>query len=206
MFSPKLKRYSKDFEYSYSFGIYPTLGLLRFKKEKVLKVLFKSEVGRNEKEIEEIKKICEKENIPFEVNDRAIEKIAYRENTYVIGIFTKYIEELSKDSDHIVLVNPRNMGNVGTIIRTMKGFNFNDLALIRPAVDVFDPKVVSSTTGVIFQTRVKYFNSIEEYIGEEVDHNLYTFILNGKENIKDVEFITPFSLIQRNEGDGLPGE
>jgi TrmH family RNA methyltransferase len=206
MLLPKLKRYNKDFKYSYSFGIYPTLGLLKFKKEKVLKVLFKSEVGSNEKEIEEIKGLCEKEGIPFEINDRAIEKIAYKENTYVIGIFNKYEEELSKDGDHIVLVNPRNMGNVGTIIRTMKGFNFNDLALIKPAVDVFDPKVVSSTTGVMFQTRVEYFNSIEEYIGEYGDHNLYTFMLKGKKNIKDVKFNTPFSLIQGNEADGLPEE
>jgi len=206
MFLPKLKRYNKDFEYSYSFGIYPTLGLLKFKKEKVLKVLFKSEVGSNREEIEEIKEICEKENIPFEVNDRAVEKIAYKENTYVIGIFTKYEEELGKNGDHIVLVNPRNMGNVGTIIRTMKGFDLNDLALIRPAVDVFDPKVISSTTGVIFQTRVKYFNSIEEYVGKYRDHNLYTFMLNGKENIKDVKFVSPFSLIQGNEAEGLPEE
>ena len=202
---PKLKKYSKDFEISYSFGIYPTLGLLKFKKEKVLKVLFKSDVSEKDMGVlEEIRGICEEGEIPFEINDRLIEKIAYKENTYVVGIFEKYTEELSKSGDHIVLVNPRNMGNIGTIIRTMKGFDFNDLALIRPAADIFDPKVISSTMGSLFQIRFKYFNTIEEYIGEYGDHNLYTFMLDGKENIKDVKFNTPFSLIQGNESEGLP--
>jgi len=202
---PKLKRYNKDFEYAYSFGIYPTLDLLKFKKEKVLKVLFKSEVSSKDMErLKEIRGICEEWNIPFEVNDRGIDRIAYKENTYVVGVFEKYKEDLSKNRDHIVLVNPRNMGNVGTIIRTMKGFNFNDLALIRPAADIFDPKVISSTMGAIFQISFKYFNTIEEYIGEYKDHNMYSFMLNGKENIKDVKFNTPFSLIQGNESEGLP--
>jgi len=200
---PRLKRYNKDFEYSYSFGTYPTLDLLKFKREKVLKVLFKSEISDDSRVVEEIKDVCIKENIPFEVNDRVIERIAFKENTYVVGVFEKYTEELSKDGDHIVLVNPKNMGNIGTIVRTMKGFNFNDLALIRPAADIFDPKVVRSTMGALFQIRFKYFNSIEEYIGEYSNHNLYTFMLNGKENIKDVVFNSPFSLIQGNESEGL---
>jgi TrmH family RNA methyltransferase len=201
---PRLKRYQKDFEYSYSFGIYPTLDLLKFRKEKVLKVLFKTDISTESKGAEEIKEICNKEGIPFEVNDRAIERIAYKGNTYVIGIFEKYSEDLSKEGDHVVLVNPRNMGNVGTIIRTMKGFNFNDLAIIKPAADIFDPKVVRSTMGALFQIRFKYFNTIEEYVREYGEHNLYSFMLNGKENIKDVEFNSPFSLIQGNEAEGLP--
>jgi TrmH family RNA methyltransferase len=201
---PRLKRYNKDFEYSYSFGTYPTLDLLKFKKEKVLKVLFKSDISENSSVVEEIMNICKEGDIPFEINDRAIDRIAYKENTYVIGIFEKYTEDLSRNGDHIVLVNPRNMGNIGTVIRTMKGFNFNDLALIKPAADIFDPKVVRSTMGAIFQIRFRYFNTIEEYINEYENHNLYTFMLNGKESIKDVVFDSPFSLIQGNESEGLP--
>ena len=201
---PKLKRYNKDFEYSYSFGTYPTLDLLKFKKERVLKVLFNSDASSDSRVVEEIKNMCENGNIPFEVNDRAIGRIAFKENTYVVGIFEKYTEELSKEGDHIVLVNPKNMGNIGTIIRTMKGFDFNDLALIRPAADVFDPKVVRSTMGAVFQIRFEYFNTIEEYIEGYGNHNLYTFMLNGKESIKDVKFNSPFSLVQGNESEGLP--
>jgi RNA methyltransferase, TrmH family len=204
MIEPRLKRYSKDFEYSYSFGVYPTKDLIKYRPESVLKVLVSSDVSENDKgDVEDIVSWCEEKGVPFSVNDRAIEKIAYKENTYVIGIFQKYEEGLDKNEDHLVLVEPRNMGNIGTIIRTMKGFNFNNLAIVRPAVDIFDPKVVRSTMGALFQIKFKYFDSIEEYIEGYGDHNVYTFMLNGKKEIRDVVFNSPFTLIHGNESKGL---
>jgi len=201
---PKLKRYQKDFEYSYSFGVNPTLDLIKYRGEQVLKVLLKKEVSENDREdVNRIEEWCKENGVPVSFNERAIERIAYKENTYVIGIFKKYTEDLDPEGDHVVLVEPRNMGNVGTIIRTMKGFKFNDLALIGPSVDVFDPKVVRSTMGALFNIRFKYFNTIEEYMGEYGDHNMYTFMLKGKKSIKDVKFNTPFALVHGNESRGL---
>ncbi len=72
--------------------------------------------------------------------------------------------ELEREKNHIVLVEPRNMGNAGTIIRTMLGFGYKNLALIEPAVDVFDPKVVRSTMGALFRINFEYFQTWEEYI------------------------------------------
>jgi RNA methyltransferase, TrmH family len=203
MIMPKLKKYQKKFFHSYAFGIYPTLDLLNYRKEKVLKVLLMEEVS-DSKGIKEIVKICERENIPIEVNKRGIEKIAVKENTYVVGVFEKYQEVLEKSKDHIVLVEPRNMGNVGTIIRTMLGFEFKNLAFIGPSVDVFDPKVVRSTMGAVFRIRFDYFDSIEEYLRGFPESNIYTFMLDGAVNIKEIEFKKPMSLIHGNEGKGLP--
>ena len=118
---PKLKRYQKKFNFSYAFGAYPVLDLLKFQKEKVLKILVKKE-GLKSDGISEILDICKRENIPFEENDKLIDRIAYKENTYVVGVFEKYEEELESEKNHIVLVNPSNTGNLGTIIRTMVGF------------------------------------------------------------------------------------
>jgi len=59
--------------------------------------------------------------------------------------------ELEKEENHIVLVEPRNMGNVGTIIRTMLGFGYRNLVMIGPAVDIFDPMVIRSTMGALFK-------------------------------------------------------
>lgn len=199
---PKLKRYQKKYSYSYSFGAYPTLDLLKYKKESVLKVLLREEDYESEG-IAEVVDICKRENIPLEVNSRSIEKIAFKENTYVVGVFQKYYLDLEKNSNHIVLVEPGNMGNVGTIIRTMLGFDFKDLAIIKPGVDIFDPKVVRSTMGAIFRINFEYFNTIEEYLEKNKDMNTYLFMLEGASNIQDVEFKEPMSLIYGNEGKGL---
>lgn len=202
IFLPKLKRYQKKFDFSYSFGAYPTLDLLEYHKEKVLKVLVKED-GLKSDGVSEILDFCKNENILFEENSRAIEKIAYKENTYVVGIFKKYECSLSSEGNHVVLVEPSNMGNLGTIIRTMLGFDFKDLAIIRPGVDIFDPMVVRSTMGAIFHINFEYFNSIEEYLERFPNHTMYPFMLDGAKDIREVEFVYPISFIQGNEGRGL---
>jgi TrmH family RNA methyltransferase len=199
---PKLKRYQKKFNFSYAFGAYPVLDLLKFQKEKVLKVFVKRE-GLSSDGINEIIEICKRESIPFEENNFVIDKVAYKENTYVVAVFEKYEEELEMDNNHIVLVNPSNTGNLGTIIRTMVGFGFKNLAIIKPGVDIFDPMVVRSTMGALFRVHFKYFESIRAYTEAYKGHNMYPFMLDGGKNILDVEFKEPFSFIQGNEGKGL---
>ena len=49
------------------------------------------------------------------------------------------------------------MGNLGTIMRTMVGFGMEDLAIIRPGVDAYDPKVIRASMGSIFHLRFAYF-------------------------------------------------
>lgn len=199
---PKLKRYQKKFNFSYAFGAYPVLDLLKFQKEKVLKIFVKRE-GLGSDGINEIIEICKRESIPFEENNFVIDKVAYKENTYVVAVFEKYEEELEVDNNHIVLVNPSNTGNLGTIIRTMVGFGFKNLAIIKPGVDIFDPMVVRSTMGALFRVHFKYFESIRAYTEAYKGHNMYPFMLDGGKNILDVEFKEPFSFIQGNEGKGL---
>ena len=43
-----------------------------------------------------------------------------KSNCYAIGVFKTFYEPLQK-GNHIVLVNPMDMGNMGTIMRTMLG-------------------------------------------------------------------------------------
>ena len=202
MLSPKIKRYQKDFEYSYAFGAYPVIELLKFHPKSVLEVLFKEDSFKDGN-IPVIQEECEKRNIPTQINNRLIDKISVKENTYVVGIFEKYTSKIKEGENHIVLANPSNTGNLGTILRTMLGFNFKNLAIIKPAVDMFDPLVVRASMGAIFSINFEYFNSIEEYISKFSTHHLYPFMLNGKSSIENVKFVKPYSIIHGNESKGL---
>ena len=202
MFEPKLKKYQKKFDYSYALGTYPTIDLLRYKCEHLLKVLIKSKVDESEG-VEEVLALCKENGIKAEVQDRAIEKISVKENTYVVGVFKKYDYKLDMDANHLVLVEPRNMGNLGTIIRTMLAFDFKNLAIIKPAADIFDPTVVRSTMGAVFQINFEYFEDIQEYTEKYGKRNMYTFMLDGAEDIRNVKFEEPFSMVQGNESKGL---
>lgn len=202
MYLPKIKRYQKKFEYSYAFGAYPVLDLLNNYPDLVFEILLKSDTDESEG-ISEIKNICEEKGIKYEYADRLIGKIAVKENTYVVGVFKKYESKLESVSNHLLLVNPSNMGNVGTIIRTMLGFNFKDLAIIKPSVDIFDPLVIRSTMGALFNIRFEEFESIEEYMKKYPERNLYPFMLDGAKDIKEIEFKEPFTIIHGNESKGL---
>ena len=205
MYLPKIKRYQKKFEYSYAFGAYPVIDLLKYKAENVYQVLLKKDTEGSEG-IEEVLKLCTEKDIPFEYADRAIEKISVKENTYVVAVFKKYVSKLQEGEDHIVLVNPSNQGNLGTIIRTMLGFGFKNLGIVKPAVDIFDPMVVRSTMGSLFNINFEYFNSFQEYSSKYSNYNLYPFMLDGAKDIREVELKKPFTVVHGNESTGLPEE
>jgi len=202
---PRLKRYQKKYDYSYAFGPYPTMDLINNQKEHLIKVLAKAKRDNSEG-VNEVFDLCEELHIPIEIADRAIDKIATKENTYVLGIFKKYDSVLDPKENHLVLVEPRNMGNLGTIIRTMLGFDVTNLAIIRPATDIFDPMVISSTMGAIFHINFEYFESIQEYMSKYSRRNIYTFMIDGAKDLREVEFEEPFSMVQGNESKGLPKE
>ena len=201
----KVKRYQKKFDYSYAFGTYPVIDLLKYHKDSVIKVLKKS-ITDDSEGVREVEALCNELGIRVEVADRAIEKIAFKENTYVVGVFEKYECELDLDANHLVLVEPRNMGNVGTIIRTMLGFNYKNLVLVGNSADIFDPKVVRSTMGAIFRVNFKYYETIQEYMSDFSNHSYYPFMLDGAKDIRTVEFKEPYSMIQGNESKGLDSE
>ncbi|MFC1718083.1 TrmH family RNA methyltransferase [Candidatus Poribacteria bacterium] len=200
----QIKKYRKNFDYSYTLGVFPTIELLNSKEESVLKILIGSKGERN-KGFLEIKEICRDRNVRFEVNDRLINRLSPKENCYAVGIFRKFQAPLKSGKNHLVLVNPGDMGNLGTIVRTMLGFCVDNLALIRPAVDIFDPKVIRSSMGAVFQISFQYFDSIYQYT-EAFSNSRYTFMTNGKTALDKVTFREPFSIVFGNESSGLPDE
>ena len=200
----ELKKYKKEYGHSYSFGVFSTLELLQAKPEQVDRVLISPRGGKNEG-VRKLEEICRRKRIETEVNERLIERISSKENHYAIGIFRKYKQELDATANHVVLVNPSDMGNLGTIARTMLGFGITDLALIKPAADIFDPRVVRASMGAIFKLRFRYFDTFDEY-QERHNHSLYPFMTGGTKFLDGARFEQPYSLIFGNESSGLPAE
>ncbi len=71
----QLKAYKKDFEYSYTLGVFPTLELLSFQRDKVIEVILSSDAMENEGVIKIID-ICKENNIKCEINNKAINRIS----------------------------------------------------------------------------------------------------------------------------------
>lgn len=60
--------------------------------------------------------------------------------------------------------------------------------------------------GAIFHINFEFFNNISEYTDKYPNQNIYTFMLDGAEDISNVSFRAPMSLIHGNESTGLSDE
>ena len=201
-----LKPYKKEFAHSYTFGVFPTLELVLRQPEVALRVLV-SEVGLKNKGVAKLSDLCEQRRIPFEVNSRAVERLAPKENAYAVGVFRKYEGKLTGEGDHVLLVNPSDMGNLGTIARTMLGFSVTNLGIVRPAADIFDPRAVRASMGAIFSLNFQYFEDFKEYSAAYASRTraLYPFMTGGSQSLHEARFEHPLTLIFGNESAGLPG-
>lgn len=200
----QLKRYQKESGYSYSFGVFPTLELLAHQPEQVQQVVAHSK-GEKSSGVAKLRDLCAARSILFETNDRAVERLSHKGNSYVFGVFDKYDAPLEPKSNHLLLVNPSDNGNLGTIARTMLAFGMRDLALLEPAVDIFNPHVVRASMGATFALRTSYFESLEAY-QTAFSHTLYPFMLGASQQLQDVRFSAPYTLVFGPEGAGLPTE
>jgi TrmH family RNA methyltransferase len=132
-----------------------------------------------------------------------MERISPRASHLAIGVFRKYSTSLDANADHVVLIEPADMGNLGAIARTMVGFGVRDLALVRPAVDAFDPRVVRASMGALFRLSLVYFDSFDEY-RRRFARPIHAFMTDGRCAIGRVRFDSPCALVFGSESSGLP--
>jgi RNA methyltransferase, TrmH family len=200
----RFKKYTHDAAYSYTFGVFPTLELLRYQPRFVEQIVLHSAGERNEG-VDKIRALCGGARIPLTQDDKLVERLSPKDNTYALGVFKKYRPALEIRTNHVVLVNPSDMGNLGTTLRTLVGFGITNLALIKPAVDIFDPRAIRSSMGAVFQVNFAYYESFNEYHAA-FQNNVYSFMTDGAVSVHTAEFRQPFALVFGNESSGLtPG-
>ena len=202
-----IRTYKKDSEVSYALGAAPAFELLKKLPGQARRVFIHSSWERGAAS-DELFAICRSLGIEPEERDKAFSVLSQKENCFVIGEFEKYRCSLDPSKPHIVLVNPSNSGNLGTIMRTALGFGVRDIAIITPAVDMFDPKTVRASMGAIFSLRTACFSSFDEYLASDgcgaEGRALYPFMLKAKTALGAKPLQKRCSLIFGNEATGLP--
>lgn len=196
-----MKEYKKKNDFSYAIGVYPTIELLKHRTEQTQRVLLHQKGGKNDG-VKLIEKICNAKHIKTEIASGEIEKISQSQNCYAVGVFQKYQSPIL-DGNHLVLVSPEDTGNLGTIIRTMLAFDCSNLAIIRPAVDIFDPKTIRASMGAVFQINFSYYDAFADY-QSQTNHSIYVFVSKSGKPLTETKFAFPYSLVFGSESAGLP--
>ena len=203
---PSLEAYRTELDYSYAPGIFPSMECLLYRPECVRRILLHSAAAGREG-AGRLAELAAARGIRIEEADRALGRISGKDNCYAAAVFGKFRDALREDRPHVVLHRPGDSGNVGTILRTALGLGLQDAALIRPCVDVFDPRTVRASMGSLFRMRVRVYDSFEEYRKEFPERPLYPFMLDASVPLQQIREIPEiYSLIFGNEGSGLPAE
>lgn len=124
----------------------------------------------------------------------------------IIGIVKKNIP-LPIRNKILILDNIQDPGNLGTIIRSSVAFDIDTIVLSPNTVDIYNPKVIRSTQGMIFYTNIITLE-LKEFINEIKTKNYTIFgtnVRNGK-NIKEITLPEKFALVLGNEGQGVSKE
>ena len=205
---PSLSPYRSDLDYAYAPGMFPAMECLLHRPDLARRVLLHSKSAGTDGAAR-LTELAAKLHVRVEEADRALARISGKENCFAAAVFEKFDDALAEEKPHVVLHSPSDCGNVGTILRTALGFGVEDVALIRPCVDVFDPRVVRASMGSLFQLRIRTYDTFEAYRQEHPSHRLYPFMLDGSKSLPEVlagEIHAKWTLVFGNEGSGLPAD
>lgn len=137
------------------------------------------------------------------VTEDIMKKISTQQSISYNAAVVKFIPEDGISGNILILDNIQDPGNLGTIIRSAVAFNINTIVLSDNSVDVYNPKVVRSTEGMIFNINILRRN-LCEFI--PVIKNLgYTLVGTDVVQGKDIKKIKKenIALVIGNEGQGI---
>ena len=203
---PSLEGYKGSLDYSYAPGVFPAMECMLHRPELVRRLLVHSSAAGREG-VEKLISLAGERGIRVEEADRALARISGKDNCYAAAVFEKFTDQLTYGKPHVVLHQPGDSGNAGTIMRTALGLGLEDIAMIRPCTDPFDPKTVRASMGSLFSLRVHVYECFEDYRNDYPEQQLYPFMLDASVPLNEVirsDVPEAYSLIFGNEGSGLP--
>lgn len=124
----------------------------------------------------------------------------------IIGV-CKMLSKKELGKKVLLLDDIQDPGNLGTIIRSSVAFNVDSIVMSLNTVDLYNPKVIRSTQGMIFKINL-IKDDLERVIEKLKSENIpiYTTNVNGGENIKNINSTDSYGLIMGNEGNGVKNE
>ncbi|MGI6724867.1 MAG: TrmH family RNA methyltransferase [Christensenellales bacterium] len=204
---PPLAPYSRQLDYSYAPGLYPAMQALTYQPGLVSRVLVHSRLAGEGADA--LLAACSRLGIRTETADRALRRLSGKDNCYAAAVFRKAVNDLDAHGNHLVLVNPMDAGNLGTILRAALGLGYSDIALVRPCADPHEPQVVRASMGALFRLRLVEYVSFSDYQRTQGERQIYPFLLSADAcplSVAAKQQKIPHSLVFGNEGSGLPAE
>jgi TrmH family RNA methyltransferase len=117
------------------------------------------------------------------------------------------IEDINKKNPFIIILDrPSDYGNLGTIIRSANAFGVDGIFILGHGVDIYESKVIRSSLGAIFFTKIIKIESMEilnEYINTHKDMEIIGTDSTGNIGLDEYKIKRPVMVIVGNEAKGM---
>ena len=141
----------------------------------------------------------------YYVNEKVMKVLSSQVTSAKVIAVCKELQERESKGNIVVLDNIQDPGNLGTIIRSAVAFNFDSIILSENCVDLYNPKVIRASEGMLFNINLircdinKFLNNLDKSYTK-----ITTDVKNGK-NIKEIKF-AKCAIVIGNEGNGVSSE
>lgn len=141
------------------------------------------------------------------VTKEIIKKISTLETPVnILALCNKITPSCNYGNKLLLLDKIQDPGNLGTIIRSSKAFNVDTIILGDQTVDIYNPKVIRSTQGIMFNINILSRN-LKDLIKELKEKNIPIYGTNVEygEDIRTLKDSDKekYALIMGNEGSGV---
>ena len=147
-------------------------------------------------------------DLPYiNVTQEIMNKISDMESASNIMAVCKIEENSIIGSKILMLDEIQDPGNLGTIIRSAAAFNVDTIVLSPNTVDLYNPKTIRSTQGMLFHTNI-VIKELVPVIEDLKDKGItiYGTRVDNGEDVRDIKTLDNYCLIMGNEGNGVKKE
>ena len=118
------------------------------------------------------------------------------------------MKDLSNAKKVVLLENIKDLGNLGTILRTASAFNSDGIILYgKECADIYNPKCVRASVGNLWKIPVVYIDKFEDLQKNFSSFERIATLPLAKTNLSDLKKgVKPQLVMFGSEADGLSGE
>lgn len=116
------------------------------------------------------------------------------------------IKDIEGAKKVVLLENIRDLGNLGTILRTAAAFGADAVVLYGECVDIYNPKCVRSSVGNLWKIPAVHITDLTQLKTVFKDYKRIATLPRAKKMLKDFKTDLPVVVMFGSEADGLSRE
>ena len=149
-------------------------------------------------------------DIIIETNEAVLKKLGTTESApeaIAVGFQKVYDKNILKTVKKVLLLeNIKDLGNLGTIIRSSVAFGAEALVLFGESVDIYNPKSVRASVGNLWKIPIIHIKDLDELKEIFADFERIATLPRSKNMLKTFKIKTPSLIMFGSEADGLSDE